>query len=90
MHGAAPPHRYIYIRHLLVKMRRDVSYHGRFLLPRYGDNENTPSFEGVARNFDTILFLQSGARYGGRTTAIPITSRPLSTMPIRLDGLSRQ
>ncbi len=63
MHGAAPPHRYIYIRGLLVKMRRDVSYHGRFLLPRHGDNENTPSFEGVAENFDTILFLQSEACY---------------------------
>ena len=90
MHGAAPPHRYIYIQNLLVKMRRDVSYHARFLLPRHGDNENTPSFEGVARNFDTILFLQSEARSGLHAAVIPITSRPLSTMSIRLDGLSRQ
>lgn len=85
MHGAAPPHRYIYIRNLLVKMRRDVPFHGRFLLPRSGDNENTPSFEGVAGNFDTILFLQSEARSGLHAAVIPITSQPLSTMSIRLD-----
>ncbi|WP_258110600.1 hypothetical protein [Alicyclobacillus sp. SP_1] len=43
----------------------------------------------MAGNFDTILFLQSGAHSGVHATAIPITSRPLSTMSIRLDGLSR-
>jgi len=42
---------------------------------------------GGARNFDTILFLQLEAHFGLHAAAIPITSRPLTTMSIRLNGL---